>query len=78
MLGLNAWGVGKVPRDATSRIEKDEDLQKMIQSTRCVYARRLKMTWDVKNWDRESSKASQTKQLTDVLDFHLSIMIHGK
>jgi hypothetical protein len=29
-LGLNAWGVGSVPRDATSRMEKDEDLQGMI------------------------------------------------
>jgi hypothetical protein len=26
VLGLNAWGVGSVPRDATSRMEKDEDL----------------------------------------------------
>jgi len=33
--------------------------------------------WDVKNWDRESNKASQTEQSTDVLDFHESKMIHG-
>jgi hypothetical protein len=26
VLGFNAWGVGSVPRDATSRMEKDEDL----------------------------------------------------
>jgi hypothetical protein len=39
VLGLNAWGVGSVPRDATSRMEKDEDLQGMIRSTCCVYAR---------------------------------------
>jgi hypothetical protein len=38
VLGLNAWGVGSVPRDATSWMEKDEDLQGMIRSTRCVYA----------------------------------------
>ncbi len=49
MLGLNAWGVGSVPRDATSRMEKDEDLQGMIRSTCCVYARQLKTAWDVKN-----------------------------
>jgi hypothetical protein len=30
MLGLNAWGVGSMPQNATSRMEKDEDLQKMI------------------------------------------------
>ncbi len=78
VLGLNVSGVGSVPRDVASRMEKDEDLQGMIRSTRCVYARQLKTTWDVKNWDQESSKTSRTKQLADVLDFHESIMIHGR
>ncbi len=61
MLGFNAWGVGSVPRDAASWMENDEDLQGMIRSTRCVYARQLKTAWDVKNWDRESSKTIWTK-----------------
>jgi len=61
VLGLNVWGMGSVARDAISKMEKDEDLQGMIRSTRCVYARQLKTTWDVKNWDRESSKTSRTK-----------------
>jgi hypothetical protein len=39
MLGLNAWGVGSVLRDATSWMEKDENLQEMIRSSRCIYAR---------------------------------------
>jgi hypothetical protein len=30
VLGLNAWGVGSVLRDATSRMKKDADLQGMI------------------------------------------------
>jgi hypothetical protein len=47
-LGLNAWDMGSVFRDATSWMEKDEDLQGMIWSTRCIYARQLKTTWDVK------------------------------
>jgi hypothetical protein len=42
VLGLNASGVGSVPRNTTSQMEKDEDLQGMIRSTRCVYARQLK------------------------------------
>jgi hypothetical protein len=42
-------------------MEKDKDLQEMIRCTHYVYARQLKMAWDVKNWDRESSKANQTK-----------------
>jgi hypothetical protein len=65
-------------RDAISRMEKDEDLQRMIQSTHYVYAWQLKMAWDVKNWYRKSSKTSRTKQLADVLDFHESRMIHGR
>ncbi len=51
VLGFNVWGVGSVLRDATSHMEKDEDLQEMIRSTHFVYARQLKMAWDVKNWD---------------------------
>jgi len=30
VLGLNVWGMGSVPQDAISRMEKDEDLQWMI------------------------------------------------
>jgi hypothetical protein len=58
---MNAWGMGNVPQDVTSQMEKDEDLQEMIWSTRYVYVGQLKMAWDVKNWDQESSEASRTK-----------------
>ncbi len=78
MLGLNAWGVGTVPQNATSQMEKDEDLQEIIRSTHCIYARRLKMAWDVRNWDRESSTANWTEQLTDVLYYHESRMVYGR
>jgi len=78
MLGLTTCGVGSVPRDAASQMEKDEDLQGIIRSTRCTYAQQLKTTWDVKYWDRESNKTSRTKQLANVLDFHESRMIHGR
>jgi hypothetical protein len=40
-----------VPQDVTSWIKKDEDLQKVIRSTRFAYAQQLKMAWDVKNWN---------------------------
>jgi hypothetical protein len=38
VLGLNAWGVGSVARDAIVRMEKDDDLHVMIRSTHCAYA----------------------------------------
>ncbi len=77
-LGLTAWGVGSVPQDAASRMEKDENLQGIIRSTRCAYARQLKTAWDAKYWDRESNKTSRRKQLAAVLDFHEFRMIHGR
>jgi hypothetical protein len=78
VLGFNAWGVGSVFRDATSRMEKDKNLQKIIRSTHFAYAQQLKIAWDVKNWDQKSNKTSWTKELTYVLDFHESRMIHGR
>ncbi len=38
VLGLNAWGMRNVLQNATSRMEKDEDLQEMIQFTNSTYA----------------------------------------
>jgi hypothetical protein len=51
VLGLNVWGMGNVLRDATSQMEKDEDLQWMIRYTRSIYAQQLKTAWSVKIWD---------------------------
>jgi hypothetical protein len=48
----------------------------MMQSTCFAYAQRLKMTWDVKNCDQKSTKASSTQELINVLDFHEFKMIH--
>jgi hypothetical protein len=61
VLGLNAWGVGSVVRNAISEMEKDEKLQRMIRSTHYVYAQQLKMAWDVKNWDQKFCKTSRRK-----------------
>ncbi len=71
--------MGNVPWNVTSQMVKDEDLQKMIQSTRSTYAQGLKMVWDVKNWDRKSIKVSWTQELTFVLDFYeLKWFMEGK
>jgi hypothetical protein len=59
-------------------MEKDENLQNMIQLNYFAYAQGLKMTWDVKTRDWESTKVIQTQELTIVLDVHESRMIHGR
>jgi phage terminase large subunit-like protein len=41
--------MGSVPQNATSQMEKNKDLQKMVQSTHFAYARQLKMAWEIKN-----------------------------
>jgi len=38
LLNFNVWGVVNVPQDATSWMEKAEDLQEMIQCTCFAYA----------------------------------------
>ncbi len=76
--GHNAWDVGNMLQDATSWMENDEYLQKMIQSTCSTCAWWLKMAWDVKNWDQKSTKVSKTQKFINVLDFHESILIHGR
>jgi hypothetical protein len=43
VLGFNAWGIESVLRNATSQMEKDENLQEMIQFTCFTYAQQLKM-----------------------------------
>jgi len=43
--------MGSALQNAPSWMEKDEDLQEMIRSTRFAYAQQWKMAWDVKNWD---------------------------
>ncbi len=47
----------------------------MIGSTR---SQQLMMAWDVKNWDQESTKVTQTQELMYVLDFHEFRIIHGR
>jgi hypothetical protein len=60
VLGLNAWGMGSMFQGATSWMEKDENLKEMIRSICFAYAQQLKMAWDVKNWDRKSTKVNWT------------------
>jgi hypothetical protein len=50
----------------------------MIGSTYFVNERWLKIAQDAKNWNRKSTKTSMIEELTNVLDFHESRMIHWK
>jgi hypothetical protein len=38
-----SWGLENIPQDSFIRIEKDEDLQFEIQSTKFAYAKQMKL-----------------------------------
>jgi hypothetical protein len=42
VLGIQFWGVGNIPHNAHTCIEKNEDLQTFIYTTWCMYVKRLK------------------------------------
>jgi len=43
------WGVGFIPCNAFSHIEKDDDLDETIQVNKVGYATPFKLTWDAHN-----------------------------
>jgi hypothetical protein len=48
--------MGSTPQNVTSWMERDENLQNMIQSNRLAHALGLKMAWGVKTWDQKFIK----------------------
>jgi hypothetical protein len=50
------WGYGSILLNASSHLEKDEDLKDSITSSRIAYARKTKMAWDPTLWVRSLVK----------------------
>jgi len=50
IIGILAWGVGSIPQNAWTPLEKDENLIETIWATRVVHAKPLKIAWGVRNW----------------------------
>jgi hypothetical protein len=52
LLGISdiiAWGVGFVPQNAWTRLEKDDNLVEVIRTSKMSYAKALKIAWDALN-----------------------------
>jgi hypothetical protein len=47
VINIPKWGVGFIPHNAFSRIEKDDDLVEIIQMGKVGYAKPLRLAWDV-------------------------------
>jgi hypothetical protein len=51
ILDILFWGMGNNPRDSFTRIEKIEDLQVEIWSTKFPYVKQVKLAWDKIYWE---------------------------
>jgi hypothetical protein len=51
ILDILFWGMGNNPQDSFMRIERNEDLQVAIWSTKFPYAKQVKLAWDKIYWE---------------------------
>ncbi len=63
IFGISNWGVGYIPQDAFSRIEKSEELGYTIFQCKLSYAKKAKLTWNATLWEWESNKSIQLEEM---------------
>jgi len=78
ILDILFWGMGNNPWDSFTRIERNEDLQVEIWSTKFSYAKQVKLTWDRIYWEWESNKATQVQDMQAIMYYHDCDMAHGQ
>jgi hypothetical protein len=49
IIGIIAWGLGFVPQNAWTPLEKDDNLVEVIRTSKMSYAKALKISWDAWN-----------------------------
>jgi hypothetical protein len=49
IIGIPMWGVGCIPCNAFSWIEKDGDIDETIQMSKVDYTKLFKLAWDAHN-----------------------------
>jgi hypothetical protein len=49
IIGIIAWGVGVVPQNAWTQLEKGDNLIQVIQTSKMSYAKAFKIAWDAWN-----------------------------
>jgi hypothetical protein len=60
------WGVGFIPHNAFSWIEKDDHLDKTIQMSKVGYAKLFRLEWDAHNWNFKSTKGKKEKEMQTI------------
>jgi hypothetical protein len=60
-----------------TKLERDEDLASLIQASKISYVKGLKNVWDSWNWMETSSRKERKKEITLLVNYHGSEIIHG-
>jgi hypothetical protein len=63
ILGISNWGVGYIPRNAFSQIEKSDELGNTILQCKLSYARKAKLAWNATLWEQESNKSIRLEEM---------------
>lgn len=59
ILKIFCWGIGNIPRNSFSQIEKDNKLgNKITKCSKFAYAKKAKATWDATWWEHKSNTAT--------------------
>ncbi len=56
LIGMTTWGVGAIPLNMQAKLECDEDLALVIQTTQVGYAKTFKGAWMKRNCESTSNK----------------------
>jgi hypothetical protein len=74
---MTTWGVGAMPFNMQTKLERDEHLALVIQVTQARYAKAYKGIWIECNWKFTSNKTVWRKGIGLLTYYHDSKMIHG-
>jgi hypothetical protein len=70
MIGIPMWGVGFIPHNKFSQIEKYNDFTKIIWVNKVGYTKPMKFMWDAYNWNFESTRGHREKEMQIVCKYH--------
>jgi hypothetical protein len=73
-----AWGVGAIPLNAHAKLKCDEDLALVIRTIQAGYAKALKGIWMEHDYKSTSNKTMWYKDISLLMQYHDSKMIHGR
>jgi len=78
IIGISAWGVGFIPQNAWTHLEKNKNFVETIWASIITYAKLLKVAWGIRNWTLKSNKCNRVKEMDVISKYHNFEIIHGR